>query len=217
MTISTAYQQQLEQKHEQTPEWGSDGGRFAAMICELMSNYKLSSFLDYGCGKSDLSSRVLEHLKANRTGIFSFLKRADVEAYDPAIRLHCEKPKRTFDLVACIDVLEHIEPEHLLGVLEELHLYADNLVYLVVNTAPVINLLPDGRNAHLIQQKTDWWMEILGCFWDLDDPVVLDDRTFSVIGVPLVHQQVEKLKAGMMASKLPTLGKQTAKRRPLWL
>jgi hypothetical protein len=77
--------------------------------------------------------------------------------YDPGIpgKDHLPKPA---DLVVCTDVLEHIEPELLDGVLRHLYLLAGRGAYLVIATRLARELLPDGRNAHLIVQEPPWWL-----------------------------------------------------------
>lgn len=61
-------------------------------------------------------------------------------------------------MVACIDVLEHIEPEYLDGVLDELARLTEGVAFLSIHTGPAVKVLSDGRNAHLTQQPMSWWM-----------------------------------------------------------
>ena len=65
---------------------------------------------------------------------------------------------RSADLVCCIDVLEHIEPTYLDAVLEELRAITVKRGFFSVHCRPAMKFLPDGRNAHLIQQPTSWWL-----------------------------------------------------------
>jgi len=67
------------------------------------------------------------------------------------------------DLVCCIDVLEHIEPECLEDVLDDLVRVTLKNLFVNVSTSLAIQILPDGRNAHLIVEPCRWWMEKL---WD---------------------------------------------------
>ena len=60
--------------------------------------------------------------------------------------------------VACIDVLEHIEPHLLDNVLDDLKRVTAGVGVFTVNTGPAKKVLPDGRNAHLIQQPARWWL-----------------------------------------------------------
>ncbi len=60
--------------------------------------------------------------------------------------------------MTCIDVLEHIEPQSLDAVLSEISSISEKLAFLTVHTGPAKKVLTDGRNAHLIQESTSWWL-----------------------------------------------------------
>jgi hypothetical protein len=85
--------------------------------------------------------------------------------YDP-----CFPAKRALpisaDLLVSTHVLEHVEPELLHGTLMEFARIAQRVLYIAVPHRPSLAVLPDGRNAHLIQESPDWWHEILGEFFD---------------------------------------------------
>jgi 2-polyprenyl-3-methyl-5-hydroxy-6-metoxy-1,4-benzoquinol methylase len=63
------------------------------------------------------------------------------------------------DVVVCTDVLEHIEPEKLDAVLDHILRLTGYFAHLVISTRPANAVLPDGRNAHLIVETPDWWLE----------------------------------------------------------
>ena len=106
----------------------------------LVDKLKTQSVLDYGCGKGYLA-------KALPFPIWE---------YDPAIPAHSESP-RAADIVICTDVLEHIEPEHINAVLDDLARVTKQVGYYVIHTGPAGKTLPDGRNTHLIQRDRAWW------------------------------------------------------------
>ena len=62
------------------------------------------------------------------------------------------------ELVACCDVLEHIEPECLDDVLDHLEELTEVVLFASIHTGPASKKLDDGRNAHLIQQPMEWWL-----------------------------------------------------------
>jgi len=62
-------------------------------------------------------------------------------------------------MVACIDVLEHIEPDCLTDVLDDLQRLVLKYGLFTVHTKPAVKILPDGRNAHLIQEPMTWWQD----------------------------------------------------------
>jgi hypothetical protein len=64
-------------------------------------------------------------------------------------------------------VLEHIEPELLDNVLDDLKRCALKGVFLTINMRPAYKTLADGRNAHLIQKPIEWWLPKLMERWDI--------------------------------------------------
>ena len=84
-------------------------------------------------------------------------------------------------MVACIDVLEHIEPAYLTGVLDDLKRLTEGVAFLSIHTGPAVKVLSDGRNAHLIQQPMEWWLPQIWERFDLQT-VQLMEQGFYVIG-----------------------------------
>ena len=98
-----------------------------------------------------------------------------------------------YDMVVSTDVLEHIEPEYLSAVLEEIKGYAKKGVYLNICMRPSGDILPDGRNAHLIVKDAPWWRETLSkAFegWTLEERDVLDSPYSSIDSTKVQTQYV---------------------------
>jgi len=104
------------------------------------------SILDFGCGKGNLV-KVL-----NDT-----YKDIAVHGYDPA-NPEFDKVVPNVDLIVSTDVLEHVEPEHIEDTIEMLSLKG-KFYYHLISCAPAKLILPDGRNAHLIQEGPTWWRQ----------------------------------------------------------
>ena len=77
--------------------------------------------------------------------------------YDPALDAISASPEPA-ELVVCIDVLEHVEPEHLDAVLDDLARVVQGLGFFSIASYAAQRVLADGRNAHLIQQPMEWWL-----------------------------------------------------------
>lgn len=107
---------------------------------------EVDELLDYGCGHR-LSLR--ETLKPTRAIRY--------QAYDPAVPEYSGEPEPS-EMVVCIDVLEHIEPELLDNVLDHLESLTKRVLFATIATGPAGKNLPDGRNAHLIQKPSEWWI-----------------------------------------------------------
>ena len=54
--------------------------------------------------------------------------------------------------------MEHIEPDLLDNVLDHLRALVKGVGFFTIHTEPAEKVLPDGRNAHLIQQPAAWWL-----------------------------------------------------------
>lgn len=139
-TISEEYVKANRELHETNEQYGTSSGRRVGTVKSLIDNLKPQTVLDYGCGKGLLAKNLS----------------IPIWEYDPAIPGK-DSPPRPADLVVCTDVLEHIEPEYLDAVLRDLARVTLKTGYFVICTGPAGKTLPDGRNAHLIQQPREWW------------------------------------------------------------
>jgi hypothetical protein len=155
MLITPEYRALNAELHARNPTYGTSGGRWAAKVHRLARQYEASSVLDYGAGRGTLG-KALRELVREPFCVFA--------EYDPAIEGKAARPSRA-DLVVCGDVLEHIEPDCLYAVLDDLHDLAKKAVLLIVATQPASKTLADGRNAHLIVEPAEWWFPKLALRW----------------------------------------------------
>lgn len=125
-----------------TGSYGIRGHARAHDVLNIAVDYDCRTILDYGCGQGTLKDALT----------------LPVREYDPAIEGK-HFPPQPADLVVCADVLEHIEPECLEAVLEHLATLTKKILFAVVHLGPAKKFLPDGRNAHLIQEDEHWWLE----------------------------------------------------------
>lgn len=131
-TISEAYREQNRALHR-----NRDYGAYGDKHRKIASRYHTGTALDYGCGKATLDL-------------------PGIKRYDPAIK-GMDKAPEPADLVVCTDVLEHVEPEFLDNVLDDLRRVTKDVLLVAVSTKPAKKVLPDGRNAHLIVKPAEWW------------------------------------------------------------
>jgi hypothetical protein len=143
-TISDDYRKQQEKLHE-NPNYGVASVQFAPMVTKIINQTQVDELLDIGAGKC----RLFENIKPDH--------RMKLQAYDPAIPELSADP-RPMQMTTCIDVLEHIEPELLDNFLDFLRDKTLEIGFFTVHTGPAMKVLPDGRNAHLIQQPPAWWL-----------------------------------------------------------
>jgi hypothetical protein len=138
--ISAEYVALNVRLHQDNLAYGVGGEKHAPTILKLSHALNTTSILDYGCGKGYLA-------KALPFPIWE---------YDPAIPAKAASP-RPADIVVATDVLEHVEPEYLEGVLHDLARCTQKVGYFVIHTGPASKMLADGRNAHLLQRDAQWW------------------------------------------------------------
>lgn len=152
--ISEEMREQNAKLHQRVPEYGMNGGRHAPIVLTLVETLKkgsqhgMPSVLDYGCGKGGLG-------RALPFPIFE---------YDPAIPGKEQTP-RPADLVVCTDVLEHIEPDKIIFVLNDLRRCTKQTGYFVIHTQAAKKNYPNGQNTHLTQRGLDWWRAKIGKFF----------------------------------------------------
>ncbi|HUL57351.1 MAG TPA: hypothetical protein VLT60_10155 [Usitatibacter sp.] len=144
-TITEEYRK-LQQELHKNPNYGVASLQFAPYVASLYKQTHSRSLSDYGAGKQNL----LKGLAA------SGVQPAEYYPYDPAFPEY--GPPRSADIVCCIDVLEHIEPELVDNVLAELGSIVTKFGFFSVHQGPAAKVLADGRNAHLIQKPTSWWL-----------------------------------------------------------
>lgn len=141
--ISAEYVGLNRELHQRHGGYGRSGHYWLGRILEILDHTGYESVLDYGAGKGTL-------------GPYLELYGIAYRGYDPAVEAFAADPMPA-DLVVCLDVLEHIEPDRLDAVLADIARLAKAEAFLVVATRPATKDLPDGRNAHLIVQPYEWW------------------------------------------------------------
>jgi len=144
--ISEPYRKMQQQLH-QNPDYGVASVHYAPLVAQVIESVGVNELLDYGAGKGRLGKTLPQFIKRS-------LK---IHHYDPAIP-EWSAPAAPCGFVACIDVLEHIEPALLDNVLDDLQRVVAGVGIFTVHTGAAVKVLPDGRNAHLIQQPAGWWL-----------------------------------------------------------
>lgn len=138
MLISNQYIEQNKLLHKQRKDYGS---RFRLKRWADVFSYceHDEMVLDYGCGKGAMRKHYGSHKVTN---------------YDPATFPEQPNPH---PVVACLDVMEHVEPDCLDVVLSHIHGLTQRVAYFVICKSLGSKVLPDGRPAHLIVENSDWW------------------------------------------------------------
>jgi hypothetical protein len=144
------------------------------MVARLIEQFQVKHLLDYGCG-SRLS--LYKNLKSSH--------KLTYQAYDPGVPQFSTDPVPA-EMVCCIDVLEHIEPEYVDNVLDHLKALTEGLLFCTVCTVPALKTLPDGRNAHVTLQPISWWMAKLFDRFDVQSMTKLNNDDGNDLGFMVI-------------------------------
>jgi hypothetical protein len=112
-----------------------------------------NTLLDYGCGQGLLA----EWFNQQQSTI-------QLQEYEPG-RPHLAHMPKPAELVACVDVMEHVEPECVIAVLDHIQQLSQRMVYFNISLRPACRILNDGRNAHLTVCSQQWWLDLLCARW----------------------------------------------------
>ena len=145
--ISDASQKLNDDLHKSDPTYGTKAAKHAPAVANFVVTTQAASLLDYGCGKGMLKPALQELCPS-----------LDIREYDPAIAGKSVRPDPA-DVVVCLDVMEHIEPETLQDVLSDIRSVTKRYAIFTVAVKEAKKVLADGRNAHLIVQPKTWWAE----------------------------------------------------------
>lgn len=155
--ISDGYRAQQVELHKRA-DYGVASLEFAPLVAAYLAAHRNTELLDYGCGKARLAVALHGRFGNNVT----------IHNYDPAVP-EFREPPQPCTTVTCIDVLEHIEPELLENVLADLARLTLTQLICTVHTGPAVKVLPDGRNAHLIQQPPEWWLDKMSAYFRMQE------------------------------------------------
>src|SRR5262245_8603332 len=130
LLISEGYRA-MQQKLHENPAYGMASVYFAPIVANVVKAVRATELLDYGAGKG----RLGEELRTK------FGLQLDIHHYDPAIPAWSAPPPPR-RLVACLDVLEHIEPDLLDNVLDDLKRVVLGVGVFTVHTGAALKVLP---------------------------------------------------------------------------
>ena len=171
--FSANYQKQLRELHDREDSFG--GVRHVLTVAQLMRLLNVKSIADYGAGKMRLADVIREEFRLE----------FDYSPYDPAFPEYGQP--RAADLVCCIEVLEHIEPEHIDSVLDYLARITIKYGFFTIHCADSGKFLQDGRNAHILQRPISWWVTKLSSHFEIQWLEKTGSKSFAVVVIPPIE------------------------------
>jgi hypothetical protein len=168
--ISAEYQSQQQHLHE-TTEYGTMAQHYGPLVSQIIEKLEITHLLDSGCGR-----------KMGLTKTMSVKSKITYQGYDPGAGLEeLATAPIPAQMVCCIDVLEHIEPQFLENVLDHLASLTEVVALMSIHTGPAMKTLPDGRNAHLTQEPIEWWLPKLMSRFDIQTLQKVGDHSYYAI------------------------------------
>ena len=166
MSLITDEYRQMQSELHKNPHYGISSTLFAPIVDMVIQDNQITELLDYGAGKCRLKDSIESKVLYT--------------PYEPSNPLWSDTPSPC-EFVTCIDVLEHIEPECLNDVLDDLKRLVKRLGLFTIHTGPAQKVLPDGRNAHLIQEPWEWWESKLSNRFDIVRHLVIDNGVIVLV------------------------------------
>jgi hypothetical protein len=153
ITTLEEFHDAYRQKHASDPLFcfGYSIKSYIPEISMLCNESNIKTAFDYGCGKAST------HSHHNLRKLFGW---DELFLYDPGLPEYSAKPQnKMFDLVLCIDVLEHVPEKYIDDTIDELLSYTNKMLFVAVSCRPASKRLPDGTNAHVTVNDPSWWRE----------------------------------------------------------
>ena len=141
-----------EELHKRDSSFGSrgDAGGVTKNIKQAIESLKkanVKSILDYGTGKGGLVHSLRNSLPPGYI----------VDGYDPSVEEWKNKPQQKYDLVTCLDVIEHLDIANIDEFLISVKNVTQHFCFLLIDLQPAVQILSNGRNAHTLLAPHDWW------------------------------------------------------------
>lgn len=134
---------------------------YVQKIKGIVDGFGARTILDYGSGKGkQYEWRGLTLPDGSKVENIPDFWRVKVTCYDPGYPPHMQLPKGRFDGVICTDVLEHCPKEDIPWIVDEIFSFARKFVFATVAIFPAKKSLPDGRNAHITIESSQWWRRV---------------------------------------------------------
>ena len=123
-------------------------------IINASINFECKTFLDYGCGRGNLTDYFIKY------------RNCKTFKYDPAIKEYSNLDKNIkVDLIANCDVMEHIPENEVENVIKEMS-NISNKVFFNIYLKEAQTFLPNGENAHCTVKPILWWLKKINKYFN---------------------------------------------------
>lgn len=141
--------------YKQKPSYDAASNRHLDTVLSLLTEQKIKSVLDFGCGKNNMLVK----------GLIEKCPNISIVGYDPAVEdSECTSTLTNqisenvqIDFIVSTDCLEHVPKDELLQCWEIFRMLRPKIMYHGICTRVAKQILPDGTNAHKTIELGDWW------------------------------------------------------------
>lgn len=150
--ITDTYRRQQFELHMREPSYGSACLAYVPDIVQIIRGRRVTTMIDYGAGKGRLAEALLPKLDPP----------FELTCYDPGFPKFSDLPEKPAQLVTCIDVLEHVEPDLTENVISHIKslVAPDGVAFITIGMTPARKVLDDGRNAHINLRRKFQWLDL---------------------------------------------------------
>jgi len=171
MTLPDQEREKYRRMWTEVPGYRSNspGERLVPVFVKQAEWEKGDTLIDLGCG-TGRAGLELSNLGFNVTLLDITKSAIDPEAQSLPFIEYClwEPTTLKFAWVYCCDVLEHIPPEHVDAVLDNIAAIAQKGAFLQIALWPEVFGKQIGETLHLTVEPDEWWLEKLRQRWLID-------------------------------------------------
>lgn len=135
------------------PAYHLQGARLERVIQDVDAIPVRSTYLDVGCGRGEMVRRARER-GVEAYGLELVPDLCDGKCVVEGLATDMPFGSRSFDVVSCYDVVEHLPPEEVDAALDEIFRVAKGTIYLTTNDKR--SVLGD-LELHLTRMSRSWW------------------------------------------------------------
>lgn len=137
-----------------------------AILRQIIEETGARTLLDYGCGKGrqftdrniQLYNSKDDEMLTTYPSWIEALGADEYVGYDPGWAVYATLPTRQFDGVISTDALEHVPPDDMAWVIEELFSFARKFIFCSIACFPAKKVFSDGSNTHRSVKDPNWWV-----------------------------------------------------------
>lgn len=133
----------------------NNNGKSSFPLIQLLNP---QSLIDVGCGHNDFCKMIIEKININAIGVDFACESADIVC--DALNLPFEN--KSFDLLTCFDMLEHLLPEQVDDCLKEFQRVSYKFVFSICYRPSFKTCF--GLNLHPTVENEDWWIDKISKF-----------------------------------------------------